>query len=303
MSEKDINSMLDNLSKQYQQKYGVAVFSVEIKAKVKEKGVEVAGRVLVGNQKEEVLEVFQKNKIKIIKEKIAVLSDSNRRNEIGWAVIKSKTADLKSRFVSNKIINDRILKRIRCSQAFESETLRILYKNEDQFLVQQSDLTLGWINKNEVISKRENLYKKWENGIIFLQNKTVQCTIPVEIVVKEAEKFLGTKYVFGGKSMSGIDCSGLVQAAYKNALNIILPKHSWDQKRFGKVVELKEVKTGDLVFLIKNKNSHKHVGIVEKKGAKINLIHASLDRRNVVKESLEKVFENYDFVEVRRIVE
>ncbi|MFZ2970749.1 MAG: NlpC/P60 family protein, partial [Minisyncoccia bacterium] len=275
MEEDDIGSMLNGLSRKYQQKYGIAVFSVD--AKKTEKGFELSGIVLTGNQKEETFDLISSSGIKISGEKISVLSDQKQRDEIGWGVVKPKIADLRSRFVSNKIMNSVILKRIRCSQAFESETLRILYKNEDQFLVQQSDLTLGWINKNEVISKRENLYKKWENGIIFLQNKTVQCTIPIEIVVKEAEKFLGTKYVFGGKSMSGIDCSGLVQVAYKNALNIILPKHSWDQKRFGKVVELKEVKTGDLVFLIKNKNSHKHVGIVEKKGAKINLIHASLD--------------------------
>ncbi|MCK4892070.1 MAG: hypothetical protein KAS78_05365, partial [Candidatus Pacebacteria bacterium] len=70
----------------------------------------------------------------------------------------------------------------------------------------------------------------------------------------------------------------------------------------GKKVKLEDVKTDDLMFLIKKENSHKHVGIVEK-NKDINLIHASLEKKKVIRQSLEKVFEGYDFVEARRIVE
>ncbi len=170
-------------------------------------------------------------------------------------------------------------------------------------MVQTRDLTLGWINKSDVASKKENLYDRWKNDSIILPNIAIKCARPVETVVEEAEKFLGTLYVLGGGSKEGIDCSALIQAAYKNALNIVLPKHSWDQKRFGKVVSLEETRTGDLIFLKKKKNSHKHVGIVIKKGSGTDLIHASLDARKVVRESLEKVLENYNFAEARRIVE
>ncbi len=121
------------------------------------------------------------------------------------------------------------------------------------------------------------------------------------IIIKEAEKYLGAKYVFGGKSKKGIDCSGLTQVVYKNSLGVILPKHSWDQKEMGKRVKLKDIKTGDLIFLIKKENSHKHVGIVEK-NKDINLIHASLEKRKVVKQGLEEVFKSYDFVEARRVM-
>ena len=120
-------------------------------------------------------------------------------------------------------------------------------------------------------------------------------------ILEEAEKFLGVKYLLGGKSKKGIDCSGLTQMAYKNAFNIILPKHSWDQKKVGKKVNLKSIKTGDLIFLIKKKNSHKHIGIIEKNKS-VNLIHASLEEKKVVKQKLDEVFKNYDFVEARKIV-
>ncbi|MCK4891366.1 MAG: C40 family peptidase, partial [Candidatus Pacebacteria bacterium] len=67
---------------------------------------------------------------------------------------------------------------------------------------------------------------------------TMEPALGLSNVIKEAEKYLGAKYVLGGKSKKGIDCSGLVQVAYKNSLNIILPKHSWDQKKMGKKVKL-----------------------------------------------------------------
>ena len=217
------------------------------------------------------------------------------------------------RFVSGKLLNKKILKRIRCSQAFRGDILRVLFKKEDQLLVQQNDLTLGWVERKDVLLRKSNLYKKWTSSNFALKGKIIKISVSKNGIITEAKKFLDTKYVLGGKSKKGIDCSGLTQVVYKNVLNIILPRHSWDQKEVGKKVNLKNVESGDLMFLIKKKNSHKHVGIVEiikspqslsetAAGHGINLIHASLDKKKVIKQSLEEVFEKYDFVEVRRVV-
>lgn len=311
---------INNLEKKYQQEYGVAVFDVEVKNIKGE--IEISGKVLVENQKDDILNVFRDKKIKIKKINLKILSDAGKRNEIGWAVVKTKVADLKLRFVANEIINNKILKRIRCSQSFQGEILRILFKKDDQLLVQQNDLTLGWINKNEIVLKRESLYKKWAKGNFALKGKVINpdkfkfakklhgpagamepAAKTMESVVKEAEKFLGVKYVLGGKSKEGVDCSGLTQIIYKNAFNIILPKHSWDQKEMGKKVNLKNIKSGDLIFLIKKINQHRHVGVIEKNNKNINLIHASTDKKKVVKWDFNKISKNYDFVEARRIVE
>ena len=297
-------NILKDLEKTYQQKYGVAVFSVEIK-NIKT-GAEINGKVLTENQKDNILNVFKKEKVKIKKVDLKILSDASKRNEIGWAIVKIKTADLKLRFVSNKILNNKILKRIRCSQAFRGEILRVLFKKDDQLLVQQNDLTLGWINRSEVILKKGSLYKKWKYGKFALKGKLIKSTkfkpSSIDKILEEAENFLGVKYVLGKKSKRGIDCSGLTQMAYKNAFNIILPKHSWDQKEIGKKVNLKNMKSGDLMFLVKKSNSHKHVGIVEKSKS-VNLIHAPLEKKKVIKQKLEKVFKSHNFVEVRRIIE
>ncbi len=317
-------NILKNIEKLYQQKYGVAVFDVEIKD-IKN-GIKISGSVLTENQRDYIISVLKKNKIKIKKENLKILSDASARNEIDWAVVKNKITDLKLRFVPSEIINKKILKRVRCSQAFKGEILRVLFKKEDQLLVQQNDLTLGWIDRKDVVLKKNNLRKKWASGNFALKNKIIKTNVSENKIIEEARKFLNTKYVLGGKSKKGIDCSGLTQVVYKNSLDIILPRHSWDQrkvgkrnqKEVGKKVNLKNVKSGDLVFLTKKSNSHKHVGIVEVcevtppssplseggfKSANVNLIHASLEKKKVVRQSLEKVFEKYDFVEAKRIVE
>ena len=288
-------NILKNIEKLYQQKYGVAVFNIRIRNVKNE--IEINGSVLIEKQRDYIMNVFKNNKLKIKKEKLKILSDASARNEIGWAVVKNKIADLKSSFVSSKIMNDRMLKRIRCSQAFQGEMLRILYKNEDQLLVQPSDLSLGWVNRNEVIIKKKSLCREWIQQFHILgsgsKNKIIIAGVDKTKTIKEIEKYLGAKYVLGGKSENGIDCSGLTQVVYKNVFDIILPRHSWDQKEIGKKVSLENIKTGDLVFLIKKSNQHKHVGLIEIAtppspplsggGLKnVNLIHSSFDKKKVV---------------------
>lgn len=76
-------------------------------------------------------------------------------------------------------------------------------------------------------------------------------------VIDEAKKYLGVKYVWGGESPSGFDCSGLVQYVYKK-FGITLPRVSQDQAHSGRAVSAADAKPGDLVFF---HNPATHVGI------------------------------------------
>ena len=87
-----------------------------------------------------------------------------------------------------------------------------------------------------------------------------------EKVVAYAKKFLGVKYVWGGESPSGFDCSGLVKYVYKHAVGIDLPHYTGDLVNKGKKVSRKNLKAGDLVF-----PSNHHVGIYVGNG---QIIHA-----------------------------
>jgi cell wall-associated NlpC family hydrolase len=69
--------------------------------------------------------------------------------------------------------------------------------------------------------------------------------------VEVAERFVGTPYLWGGKSSLGIDCSGLVQIAL-NAAGTGCPRDSdMQQDSLGRTLdpaESKKLTRGDLIF-------------------------------------------------------
>lgn len=66
--------------------------------------------------------------------------------------------------------------------------------------------------------------------------------------VAVAERFLGTPYLWGGKSALGLDCSGLVQVAL-TACGIACPRDSdMQEQSLGASVGIAQLARGDLVF-------------------------------------------------------
>ncbi|MEZ5479043.1 MAG: C40 family peptidase [Thiolinea sp.] len=84
----------------------------------------------------------------------------------------------------------------------------------------------------------------------------------VERVIYNAEKQIGTKYVWGGDSPeTGFDCSGLVQHSMQAGANVQVPRTAAEQYRAAVKVPEPRAERGDLVFFITRGKAVSHVGI------------------------------------------
>ena len=118
-------------------------------------------------------------------------------------------------------------------------------------------------SKVKIIEKKNNFYKF---DSLWIKKKDLKkIDYKRKNIFKNIKNFIGTKYVWGGKHYTGIDCSGLVQVFF-NFNNKYCPRDTKDQiKYFKKKIELKNIKKNDLIFW------KGHVAIVI---SKQKLIHA-----------------------------
>ena len=93
-----------------------------------------------------------------------------------------------------------------------------------------------------------------------------------EKVLVKANKMLNAPYLWGGKTIMGIDCSGLVQSVFK-ACGLQLPRDAKDQALLGEEVKnITDAHPADLAFFTNADGKITHVGILMGNGA---IIHAS----------------------------
>ncbi|MFJ9891020.1 NlpC/P60 family protein [Streptomyces sp. NPDC091287] len=100
-----------------------------------------------------------------------------------------------------------------------------------------------------------------------------------EKVLAFARAQIGKPYVWGASGPSSYDCSGLTQAAWREA-GVTLPRTTWDQVEVGTRVATSDLLPGDLVFFY---DDISHVGIYKGDGI---MIHAPKPGANVREESI-----------------
>lgn len=120
-------------------------------------------------------------------------------------------------------------------------------------------------------------------------------------IVSTAKKYLGVKYVYGGTTPKGFDCSGFTQYVFKQC-GYTISRTSRTQATNGKAVKKSELQVGDLVFFssYRGQSSIGHVGIYIGGG---QFIHASSGSGYCVKiSSLSEPFYVDTYKSARRIL-
>lgn len=197
------------------------------------------------------------------------------------------------------------------SQVLFGETFDITEENEAWYFIRMHfDGYKGWISKKmatilESELPKEHVYVKDALARIILPGKEPEfihipggstlipsetgftgsnifytldpvCTLhhlgsPIEIE-EVARKFLHAPYLWGGRTIFGIDCSGFTQIVYKmNGIGI--PKDAYQQAEIGEPVQfVEDTRTGDLAFFDNEEGRITHTGIIL---GKSQIIHAS----------------------------
>jgi D-gamma-glutamyl-meso-diaminopimelic acid endopeptidase CwlS len=129
--------------------------------------------------------------------------------------------------------------------------------------------------------------------------RTVRTGSVGERIVREAERYLGVRFVWGAASPRGMDCSGLVYLVFSRFEPSLGRVRSEDYYRTAKPVEPHAILPGDLVFFTTDNPGPSHVGIFVGEG---KFIHASSTGSDVTISSLDDPNYGPGFLGVRRIV-
>ena len=122
-----------------------------------------------------------------------------------------------------------------------------------------------------------------------------------QTLIEDAKYFNGGRYIWGGTTPDGFDCSGYVQYLYKKH-QVNLPRTAWAQSKRGIAVATNNLQKGDLLFFLTDKKRGipvTHVGIYLGNG---HFIHAASKKKGIIISPLFTGHYADTFVSAKRVI-
>jgi cell wall-associated NlpC family hydrolase len=134
---------------------------------------------------------------------------------------------------------------------------------------------------NATVASRSRAISQARNELAAAQGELNKLVVNGYKVVRTADNYAGVRYVSGGSTPNGFDCSGYTKFVF-NQLGIDLPRVASDQFDWATQVSESEARVGDLVFFHSASGVY-HVGIY---AGKNTVWHAPYPGKSVEKKRI-----------------
>ena len=162
----------------------------------------------------------------------------------------------------------------------------LLERTGDWYKVNVGDI--GYVNANYIRTEAEVA-----TGTVIAAPTTDVTITKGQQVIDLAKQYIGVRYVYGGTTPNGFDCSGFVQYVYRQ-MGVKLNRVAEDQAKNGVYVAKEDLKPGDMVFFKKPGRAIHHVGLYVGNGM---YIHAPYTGRTICIEPMTRS----DYYTARRV--
>lgn len=193
----------------------------------------------------------------------------NYSDTTGW--VNGNYVTVRDEKISAGVVNADVLN-VRSESNTSSEILTKLKKGDMVEIVEQSgdwyrisidEDRYGWVHIDYITIREERVSRGTEEVQAPTEDPVVEANTDLrQQIIDYSKKLIGIKYLYGGSSTKGFDCSGFVSFVYKK-FGMTLPRASKDMGKGGTSVKKADLQLGDLVFFDTNGglNSINHVGI------------------------------------------
>jgi len=182
-------------------------------------------------------------------------------------------------------------------------TGKVLEYRDGWYKLDFSNSTDGWVKGDFVVAATGTTAKTVASAKAKTPTKAVaKVKEPAgkgaAALIDTAYSFIGVRYVYGGTSRSGIDCSAFVGSVMRKH-GVSLPRTAAEQSRTGRYVSKSELRAGDLIFFRTGRSSRiNHVALYIGGG---KIIHASSGRGMVRIDDFSKSYFQRNYATSRRL--